>query len=322
MERTIFDVKNATSSETASKILDLNDLRVFAYVAMVNSFSGAGEMLNMHKSSVSRSISRLEDALDSQLIHRSTRSKVRLTLAGVALKDRCNEFLTRVGETVGYVGNINAEPQGHISVCIAATLGLADRVQTELLPDFLAHHQKVKITLRLASRMADLKSDSVDVALFIGELFSPMVPSGKIGVVERVLCAAPEYIRRRGQPSTLLDLSGHDVIFNDDGESAPASNFGNPVDLLLFRFANSRLSVNEPRAVQQLVLGGAGIGCLMDHLCREDIQSGRIVRLLPDLPIAAAEIGIAFPSKRHLSPAVKSFIELLKSAYFTDDRGK
>lgn len=85
--------------QTAEKIIDLNDLRVYAYVASLSSFSLAADALKMHKSSVSRSIRRFEMTLETPLLHRTTR-KVRLTRRGVVLKDRCVEILSCINEAL------------------------------------------------------------------------------------------------------------------------------------------------------------------------------------------------------------------------------
>ena len=90
----------------ADKMIDLNDLRIFAYVASLGSFSSAADALQIHKSSVSRSIARLEAMLEEPLLQRTTR-KVLLTQRGIDLKERCVEMLARVNETIGYVGSID-----------------------------------------------------------------------------------------------------------------------------------------------------------------------------------------------------------------------
>jgi DNA-binding transcriptional LysR family regulator len=96
------------STHTAEKMLDLNDLRVFSYVASFASFSMAADALKIHKSSVSRSVARLETMLEAPLLQRTTR-KVRLTRRGSALKEHCSEILLRINETIGYVGGVAEE---------------------------------------------------------------------------------------------------------------------------------------------------------------------------------------------------------------------
>ncbi|MEJ8809549.1 LysR family transcriptional regulator [Variovorax ureilyticus] len=99
---------NILSIHTADEMIDLNDLRVFAYVASFASFSLAADALKIHKSSVSRSIARLESMLETPLIQRTTR-KVELTGRGIALRERCLEIVSQVNETINFVTTTQKE---------------------------------------------------------------------------------------------------------------------------------------------------------------------------------------------------------------------
>jgi len=99
-------------------MIDLNDLRIFAYVASLTSFSLAAEALQIHKSSVSRSITRLEATLETPLLQRTTR-KVLLTPRGIDLKERCLELLSRIDETMRWIGGADAAP--HIAAVRSGT---------------------------------------------------------------------------------------------------------------------------------------------------------------------------------------------------------
>jgi DNA-binding transcriptional LysR family regulator len=121
------------SSRIAESTLDLNDLRVFAYVASLGSFSLAADALKINKSSVSRSIARLETRLEVPLLRRTTR-KVQLTRPGVALKVRCIEILTRVNESIAYIGSMNADSP-RLNAVFASPIELPSRSE-RLLPRF------------------------------------------------------------------------------------------------------------------------------------------------------------------------------------------
>ena len=92
------------------RMIDLNDLRIFAYVASLASFSTAADALNIHKSSVSRSIARLEALLATPLLQRTTR-KVVLTTRGLELKERCIEMLSRVHDSLGFAKSVGIRPR-------------------------------------------------------------------------------------------------------------------------------------------------------------------------------------------------------------------
>jgi len=102
---------DVSTSHGAGAMIDLNDLRVFAYVASLASFSSAADALQIHKSSVSRSVTRLEAMLHAPLLQRTTR-KVLLTPRGAELKESCVEILSRIHETIGHVGPVNERPTG------------------------------------------------------------------------------------------------------------------------------------------------------------------------------------------------------------------
>jgi len=125
---------NILSRKIAEATLDLNDLRVFAYVASLASFSLAADALKIHKSSVSRSIARLETMLDAPLLQRTTR-KIQLTRSGVALKVRRIEILTRVDESIAYIGNINADSPKRHGVLLGSEITLQGRSE-RLSPQF------------------------------------------------------------------------------------------------------------------------------------------------------------------------------------------
>lgn len=118
------------SSHPPGGIIDLNDLRVFAYVASLDSFSLAADALNIHKSSVSRSIARLEIALEATLLERTTR-KIQLTRRGIALKASCIEVLTRINETIGFVGNFDATSPASFPMLIGTDAALAGRSRSQ-----------------------------------------------------------------------------------------------------------------------------------------------------------------------------------------------
>ena len=290
------------------EVLDLNDLRIFAYVASLSSFSLAAEALGIHKSSVSRSIVRLEALFEAPLLHRSTR-KVRLTARGAALKERCADILTRISESIGHVGSLGAQPQGHLVVAVSESIGLASRIQVGLLPRFLGLYPNVRLTLRYTRDKAELRAEHVDIAVNLGSSAHPT--RIHVGVVDRYFCAAPSYLLRKGTPAAVEDLRNHEFV-SDDSDEADSfidTNF----EPLFSTELLPRFSANEPSALRDLVIAGAGIGCLLGHLCDDEVKTGRLVKLFPDLSIPSIAATVAFPSRKQLSPAVTAFVDLLKT---------
>jgi len=293
-------------------MIDLNALRVFERVASLRSFSAAARALGLPKSSVSRSVAQLEAELGTRLLQRTSRAVV-LTESGIALRDRCAEILTRVNETLEFVGTFGGSPRGLLR--ISAGIGFGLNVLSELLPEFLARHPDVTVSLELTSRSVDLIATSTDVAIRMGPLPSSELVARRLGTIHRYLCVAPLYVARRGSPRTIAELRDHDAVELPGSEGRPRRwIFSKPngesdsVDL------SPRITVNDPLSIYRLVLNGAGVGGLSAYVCAADIEAGRLVRLLPEWGMPSVEVNAVFPSNRELSPTVRAFVDFLKNA--------
>ena len=295
------------------QVLDLNDIRVFASVASLKSFSGAGRTLRMPKSSVSRSVARLEAALGTTLVQRTTR-ELRLTESGIALAERCADVLMRLDETIDFVGSLSARPRGLLRISVG--IGFGYHVLSGLLPLFLEEHDEVVISLELTSRPVDLVAEGIDVAIGMGPVRGSRLGARRLGNIQGYLCAAPAYLERRGKPSSLEELRNHDTVEMLDVD-------GRPPRWTFFKGADAsetvriepvpRMSVNDPMTIHRLVVNGAGIGCVSAYLCGSDFEAGRLIRVLPEWRMPAVEVHAVFPSNREQSPTVRAFVEFMMS---------
>jgi LysR family transcriptional regulator, regulator for bpeEF and oprC len=238
---------------------------------------------------------------------------VRLTESGVVLKDRCLDILTRVGETIDYVGSLGAGPRGLLK--ISAGIGFGLNVLSELLPQFLERYPDVDVSLELTSRSVDLIAEGIDAAIRMGPMPDSQLVAKRLGTIQRYLCAAPAYLERRGSPRTLEELDDHDTVEMPGVDGRPRSwTFSNSIDETVRIEAQPRLSVNDPLTIHRLVVNGAGVGCLSGYLCTPDMEAGRLVRLLPEWTMPAVEVSVVFPSSRELSPTVRALVDFLKNA--------
>ena len=292
-------------------MLDLNDLRVFERVGSLRSFAGAARALGQPRSNVSRSIARLEAALGTRLIHRTTR-EVELTPAGESLMARCASPLGELGDALAHVGSLAAEAHGELRV--SAGIGFGINVLAEQMPEFLRRHPHIDLALDLTSRSAELISDRIDVAVRLGPLPDSSMMTVRLGEMRRVLCASPAYLDRRGRPRTPDDLAAHDAIEmpGADGRSRSWSfvRGGETVDIEV----EPRVSVNDALTIHRLIINGAGLGIVSCYLCAPEIDAGRLVHLLPDWTSPSVGVSLIFPSKRELAPAVRAFVDFMKEA--------
>jgi LysR family transcriptional regulator for bpeEF and oprC len=159
-------------------MIDLNDLRVFERVAARASFSAAARELKLPRSSVSRSIARLEEELDARLFQRSTR-EVALTPAGEALQLRCAGLLGALEEAVGKVRSSTSRPRGHLRVTSFA----ANLLRREL-PAFLERYPELTVAVDVSIEQKDVLGDA-DVAIRLGPMADSSVVATRIRTVNR-----------------------------------------------------------------------------------------------------------------------------------------
>jgi len=291
-------------------VLDLNDLRVFERVASLRSFAEASRALGMPKSTVSRSVARLEVELGTRLLQRTTR-KVVLTEAGDALMERCAAILGQVEETLDYVAGLASTPRGTLR--IAASNAFSFNVLSGQLPEFLRLFPEVNIKLDLSGKPADLLAEGLDVAIHVG----PMADSGliafKIGALSRHLCASPAYLERRGVPADLESLTMYDRIETPGRKGPPRPWIFKRGEETETIDAQPRICVNDALTIRRLIINGAGLGIISGPMCARDVKTGRLVHLFPDWRLDDIDVSIVFPSRRELSPVVRAFVDFVRA---------
>lgn len=289
-------------------MIDLNHLRVFERVAALRSFSAASRELEMPRSSVSRSIQRLEAELGVRLMQRTTR-EVALTEPGIALYERCEHLLGRLVEELDYVGRLGDSPRGTLS--ISAGIGFGVNVLSELLPEFVRRYPNVDAILDLSSRPADLIAERIDVAIRMGPLPDSQVVARKLGILHRYCCASPDYLERRGTPQTLNDLRDHDLVDLPVRDGRKFTWVFNKNGEVVEHQQAPRLSANCALTIHKMLLNGGGIGLSSGYLCAPEFKAGRLVHLFPDWEVPSVLVHAVFPSQRQLAPTVRAFVEFM-----------
>lgn len=291
-------------------MIEVDDIRAFQQVATSLSFSAAARALAVRKSAISRSILRLEEALRVRLFERNTR-EVALTEAGGVLLERFEEILARVDEAVELAAHLSARPGGRLKV--SAGIGFGMEVLTELIPAFTLAYPEVAVMLDLTSRIVDLVSEQVDVAVRMGPMANSNLIATRLGTIGCTLCAAPSYLKRRGWPKTLEELRTHSLLAIPQGDNLPRRWRLLDKQGRTHEFeAPTRLSANDPKALHRMVLQGAGITVSASYLAAPDIRRGDLVRLLPDWTVPSVDVYLVMPTSRARSRAVRAFVDFMK----------
>ncbi len=284
-------------------MIDWNEMVVYCKVVEAGSFVGAARNLGLPKSTVSRKVARLEDRLGVRLLHRTTRV-VRTTPVGQAYYERCASLVADAEDAERVVTSAQERPTGLLRITTSSLIG--ERWLGSLVTEYLSSNPDVRIDLLMTNRMVDIVDEGYDLAFRAGVLPDADLIARRLQRGRTVLVASPDYVAARGAPASLDDLASHDCIIvgNDSKRGVWA--------LADTRVAVSgRLAVNDIRMAHDAALAGLGIARVPSFLVAEDIGAGRLVRVLPQIPDNFGGLYAVYPSRRHLSTAVRSFVDFV-----------
>lgn len=284
---------------------DLNDAALFVRVVQTSSFSAAAREHGVPVSTVSRRVARLEAALGSRLLERTTR-KLRLTDAGRAYFGHAERAVDELQQGTGQVRELLAEPSGRVRVL--APIAFAEPVGAALF-SFLQTNPKVAVELELQERRADLVTEGYDVALVTGKLeeTADFVAREVWSASPKFLFASPAYLKARGVPRTAQSLLEHDLI-------ATRAVDGFATWTLLGKGRSKRLTfaprfaVNEYEAGYRAALAGLGVAMFPQVRVAEDLARKRLKRVLPGLQGQGGGVHLLYRAHRSLTAAVRACV--------------
>lgn len=285
----------------------LDEIAMFARVAACGTLAEAARQLGVPKSTLSRAISRLEDAKGVQLLQRSARS-ISLTEAGYRFFTQVAPLLGALDEATLAIGKEQEHVTGTLRVSGPASSG---DLLGDLFVRFGARYPGIRLEIELSQRQVDLVREGFDVAL----RGTPKRPGDalvarKIVTPELRLYAAPSYIARRGAPRSTDDLGGHDLVgylpVFTRVEVQPAA--------LGRAFAEARVGTNEMDLLRCMLRAGGGIGPLTATHAATDLSHGTLVRVLPDWSYGYGALYVVYPAARHVPRKVAALRDFLVEA--------
>jgi DNA-binding transcriptional LysR family regulator len=293
-------------------MLSIEDLTFFSVVARSTTLTAAARVLGVTSSAVSQRLRELELKLKVRLADRSTRH-LNLTSEGKLLAERGNTVLADVGQIVDSIGARQRTVSGHLRV--VAPLGFGRRFIAPIVARFRNLHPLATAELILSENPLRVSTESWDVMIHIGSLRESRLIAMRLAPNGRVLCASPEYIRRRGTPSRPEELARHDCI----------ALVENDEDVTLWRFTKlgsepqsvriaSAMRSNSGEVVHDWGLAGLGIIMRSEWDLKDDLESGLLVMLLADWELPAADILAIVGPRSGRTARTKQFMLLLESA--------
>jgi DNA-binding transcriptional LysR family regulator len=282
-------------------------LRCFAAVVETQSFSSASRQLRLAASSVTKHVQLLEQALGVALVHRTTR-RISVTDAGERFYDQCLGILAQI-DTATAIMVAERALSGHLRV--TAPPSFAATLLGPNLHEFLAEHAELSVDVIVTSATPDLIRDRIDVAITLQEEPESKLAHFVLARSPRAICASPEYIARRGMPLEPNELEQHECISGRFSQLAEAWQLRKAGDWQAVH-VRSRLLSDNGDLLRQACLMGSGIGNFYEFHVLDDLERGRLIRVLPGYESKPKNIYAVIPHRQIVRPQTKAFIEFTR----------
>jgi DNA-binding transcriptional LysR family regulator len=288
----------------------LGEMAIFVKVVETGSFSEAARQLGSSPSAVSRSISRLEKALATRLLQRTTR-KLRLSESGEEVFKRCQDMVNAARSVMEISGQYNHEAEGLVRVSVPKAVGRF--VVHPHIPEFLRRYPKVDVQLILEDRHVDLIDDNVDLSIRITDSPPPGLIGRQLLPIEHLICATPQYLVEHGTPTHPQDLLNHSCIYLGETPNDARWKFRKGTKAVTVG-VRGRYAANHTGVRLDAVLQHVGIGSLPYFTARYALEQRLIEQVLPDWTFLASYHGGAWllhSPTRYLPPKLRVFIDYL-----------
>lgn len=277
--------------------VDPSDILLFVEVVERGGFTAAATARGASKQSVSDRIAKLERALGVRLLERTTR-RVRLTDAGARYHARCASLAGQIAEANDEMRGLTTEPRGRLRVSVPVIFGR--RYVMPILTSLLRRHPELELEIVLADRRVDLVNEGFDVAVRVGELDDSSLVARRIGEGRLGYVASPAFLRRHpiAHPRDLATVASIGMRAREtwtlDGRRVQVS---------------PRLVLNDLETTCEAAIAGLGVARLPSFVFAPEVSARKLRELFPDAPSLVEPVHIVYPSRLHLAPKVRVFVD-------------
>ncbi|UZE21177.1 LysR substrate-binding domain-containing protein [Pseudomonas sp. B21-056] len=276
------------------------------------SFAAAGRVLQRHPSVLSKRLGAMEARLGIRLVERTTR-QLRFTDEGERLVERLRHAVSLIAQAEQEAALGAAQVRGRLRIALPAAMGRL--WLSPMVSAFSLAYPDVSLEVEYAERFVDIVAEGFDAAIRIGELPDSRLVARKLCEHLRILCAAPAYLARHGEPKTPADLEHHNSLGFTGLHSYPEWKLAGKDDQVTVRLRSSLVS-NDNEALLSAARMGLGIIAGGEWLMTRDIQSGNLVRVLPDWQLDAdAGVYLVRPSARYNAAATMAFKHWMETEF-------
>ena len=289
----------------------LEAMDIFVRIVEAGSFSAVARDLGTTQPTISKQVTALERRLKTRLLERSTRS-LSVTESGTTYYERCKRILEDVKAAEGALGRLQSSLTGTLHV--NGSIALGQLFLAPLLLEFQRGYPELTVELTLNDRYIDLVEEGVDVAVRLGRLADSNLVARRLGATRRVLVATRNYLDAHGTPRQPADLARHNCLLYAYLSRGNEWVFRGPQGDLRVQ-AHGNFKANNGHSIRDAMLAGAGVALVPDWLVHDEIKSGTVVALLPEFAPAPLEVNAVYPSGRHVSAKLRTFVDFLQQQF-------
>lgn len=288
--------------------MDLKDLEVFCEVARRSGFAAASLEIGTTPAHISKRIAILEAQLGVRLFHRTTR-RVVITEDGERAFQWAQRILDDANAMSEAFSSAKKEPSGQLRIATSQRLG-REHV-APILSALGRRHPRLEVWLELLDRRVDLITENFDLDIRVGDPTQPHLIAQRMVRSRRILCASPDYLRRRGHPKSVAELAEHEcLLFRERDQPFGAWRLTGPKGVESVK-VTSRFSSNHSDVVKGWSLDGKGICLLSVWDIAQPLLDGRVVRILPAYH-EPADIWAMTSTRSAASAKVRVCVDFLK----------
>jgi DNA-binding transcriptional LysR family regulator len=285
----------------------LTSMSAFVRVVDAGGFSAAGRKLNMSTTMVSNHVQALEDRLGARLLQRTTR-KVSLTEIGKTYYDRCIQILADIEQADEVAGAQQSTPRGTLRI---HTHSVMVQFLAPVVNSFLDSYPDVKVDLTIGERDIDMIDEGYDIAVRMVPPPDSSLIARSLATWRHVLCCSHGYIAKHGRPEQLAELAERNCIRHVNYPYGDEWRFvdrkGTPASVRV----SGNLITNSAETLHRAALHGVGVCVAPGFMMHDDLEAGRLVRLLPEYRPVEFAMNAIYLHRHHLSAKVRVFIDLL-----------
>lgn len=286
----------------------IGDIALFLRVLDLGSISAAARTLDLSVAVASQRLKRLERELGVRLLHRTTR-QLHPTPEGLLLAEQGRVLVEDLEALADGLRRTGSGVAGTLRVTLPSTFGRM--YVSPLLPEFLALHPGVRVSVDLSDVKVDLVSAGMDLAIRIGTLDDSSLVARQLAINRRVLCASPDYLERRGVPRTPADLAEHECLLLVGSQGRQDTWRLRDGDTEVSVRVGGRIESNQGELLRDAAVAGLGIALHSTWHVSDDLRAGRLRVVLPDHPLPESGIHAVMPQRRLVPPRVRAFVDFL-----------